>query len=235
MRIWLSATLLLVSATALAGTPFPDAPHVVVQGEGRVSVAPDSAVVTMAARHSSADAGEAKRVVDRAVEALLKAAPGFGVVPNDITASDLALREDVEYDDNDRRLPRAHIASREVKVKLANLERLGAYMDAALAAGFSAISDVSFKSTQEARLREDARARAVADAREKAAGLATAFDGRLGPIYSINSLNSMQAQGYGNTTLDRITVTGARLDSGRYLQPTIDFTERVAAVFEISR
>ena len=236
MRPWLIATLLpLLSATAFAGTPLPDAPHVVVQGEGLVSVAPDSATVSMVARHRSADAGTAKRVVDRAVEALLKVAPDFDVAPDDITASDLALREEVDYDDNDRRLPPAHVASREVKVRLDDLDRLGAWLDAALAAGFSGVSDVTFKSSKEASLREDARARAVADAREKAAGLAVAFGGRLGPVYSINSLNSRQSDGYGNTTLDRIEVTGSRMDSGRYLQPTIDFTERVSAVFEISR
>jgi len=76
---------------------------------------------------------------------------------------------------------------------------------------------------------------ALRDAREKAGGLAVALGGRLGPVYSINSLNSMQAHGYGNTTLDRIVVTGSWMDSGRYLQPKIDFTERVSAVFEISR
>lgn len=236
MRTWMIAALLpLFSAVAVAGTPLPDAPHVVVQGEGLVSVAPDSATVSMVAQHRSADAGEAKRVVDRAVAALLKVAPGFDIGPDDITASDLALREDVGHDDNGHRLPEAHVAIREVKVRLDDLERLGAWMDAALAAGFTSVSNVSFKSSQEVRLREDARARAVADAREKAGGLAVAFSGRLGPVYSINSLNSMQAQGYGNTTLDRIEVTGSRLGSGRYLQPKIDFTERVSAVFEISR
>ena len=94
---------------------------------------------------------------------------------------------------------------------------------------------MSFKSSREADLREEARARAVAHAKESASGLATAFGGNLGPVYSINSVNSTQAQGYGNTTLDRVQVTGTRMDSGRYLQPTIDFTERVSAVFEISR
>jgi len=229
----ITALLPLLSAVAVAGTPLPDAPHVVVQGEGLVSVAPDSATVSMVARHRSANAGEAKRVVDRAVADLLKVAPDYDVSPDDITASDLALREDEEYDDNDRRLPSAHVASREVKVRMDDLERLGAWMDAALAAGFTDVSDVNFKSSQETRLREDARAQAVADAREKAGGLAVAFGGRLGPVYSINSLNSMQADGYGNTTLDRIQVTGSRMDSGRYLQPRIDFTERVSAVFEI--
>lgn len=237
MRRWMLSTLsVLLPAAALAGTPLPDAPHVVVQGEGLVSVAPDSAIVSMVARHRAADAGDAKRVVDRAVEALLKLAPEFDVAPDDITASDLALREDIDYDDKDRALPAAQVASRQVKVRLADLDRLGAWLDAALAAGFTDISDVSFKSSREASLREDARARAVDDAREKAAGLAAAFGGRLGPVYSINSMNSMQAGGYGATTLDRIEVTGARMDSGgRYLQPTIDFTEQVSAVFEISR
>jgi len=108
-------------------------------------------------------------------------------------------------------------------------------MDTALGAGFTDVSDISFKSGQEARLREDAPARAVADAREQAGGLDGAFGGRRRPVYGINSVNSMQAHGYGHTTLDRIQVTGARMDSGRYLQPRIDFTERVSAVFEISR
>ncbi|WP_132985001.1 SIMPL domain-containing protein [Luteimonas terricola] len=236
MRPWIIAALLsLPSAGAMAGTPLPDAPHVVVQGEGLVSVSPDSATVTMVARHRSANAGEAKRVVDRAVDALLKVAPGFDVAPDDMTASDLALHEDVDYDDNDRPLSKGHIASREVKVRLEDLDRLGAWLDAALAAGFTDVSDVTFKSSKEVSLREDARARAVADAREKAEGLAVAFGGGLGPVYSINSLNSRQSDGYGNTTLDRIQVTGSRIDSGRYLQPTIDFTERVSAVFEITR
>ena len=82
MRQWMFAAALplaLASATVIAGTPLPDAPHVVVQGEGEVSVAPDAAVVTMVVRHRAATPGEAKRVVDRAVNALLKAAPGFDV------------------------------------------------------------------------------------------------------------------------------------------------------------
>lgn len=226
---------LLFSAPTLAGTPLPDAPHVVVQGEGLVSVAPDSATVTMLARHRSGDAAEAKRVVDGAVEALLQAAPRFELETDDLTASDISLREEIDYDDDDRRLPPAYVASREVKARLGDLDKLGAWMDAALAAGFTDIADISFKSSREATLREEARALAVGDAKEKASGLAVAFGGALGPVYSINSLNSMQAHGYGNTTLDRVMVTGSRMDSGRYLQPQIDFTERVSAVFEIDR
>ena len=81
----------------------------------------------------------------------------------------------------------------------------------------------------------EARSKAVADAREKAGGLATAFGTTLGPVYSINSVNSSVADGYGSAnTLDRIEVTGSRINK-RYLQPTVDYTERVSAVFELKR
>lgn len=234
MRKWTSIALLLLSSVAaFAGTPLPEAPHVVVHGEGKVSVAPDTAIVTMVATHRSTNAAEAKRMVDRAVNALLDIAPQFDVKPDKVSASDLALREDVDYDEDDRRLPATHVATREVKVQLDDLERLGPWTDAALAAGFSSISDIRFESTREATLREDARARAVTDAKEKAHGLASAFGGRLGPVYSINSLGSMHSHGYGNTSLDSIVVTGSRVDTGRYLEPKIDVTERVSAVFEI--
>lgn len=236
MRTWLSIALLsFPTAAAVAGTPLPDAPHVVVHGEGEISVAPDSVRVTMVASHRSAEAGDAKRRVDRAVDALLEIAPRFGVTPDRISASDLELGEDRDYDDEDRpRPPTQYLATREVEVRLDDPGRLGAWVEEALDAGFTSITDVGFESSREPSLRADARARAVADAREKASGLAEAFGGRLGPVYSINSLGMMQTDGYG-ATLDSIVVTGSRVDAGRYLEPKIDVTERVTAVFEIVR
>lgn len=77
---------------------------------------------------------------------------------------------------------------------------------------------------------------AIADAREKAGGLAAAFGGALGPVYSINSVRSGIDDGYGEaTTLDRVMVTGSRIQRPAYLQPTVEYTEPVSAVFELKR
>lgn len=235
MRVLLLATLML-TAPCLAGTPLPDSPHVVASGEGKVTVAPDLATVTISAQYRNPVAATAKQSVDRSIAAFLALAPQFGLGSQDVTASDLSLSEDVDYDQRDRRVSNGFIARREVNVRLRTIERLGEFLDAAVAAGLNEIDSVSFESTRKETLKLQARAKAVADAREKAAGLAEAFGTSLGAVYSINSVTSGLGDGYGGT-LDRVQVTGsrARADTGRYLQPRVDYTERVSAVFELTK
>lgn len=226
---------LLLSAPCLAGTALPDAPHVVTNGEGKATAKPDLARVTLSAQYRNANAATAKQSVDRGVDGFLKLAPGFGLTPEDITASDVSVSEDIQYDDHDRRTSNGFVANRDVKVKLRDLEKLSALLDAALAAGLTEIENVAFESTREPELRREARDKAIADAREKASGLATAFGGALGPVYSINSVRSDIDHGYGGTTLDRVEVTGSRIQRSAYLQPTVEYAERVSAVFELKR
>lgn len=233
MRHFMLAALLL-STPCLAGTALPDGPHVVASGDGKVTVAPDMATITLTAKNRNADASVAKRLVDQAVNALLKIAPGFGIGPKDVTAADLSLRESFT-EDGDRRTPNGLVASREVTVDLRTLSKLAAFLDAAVAAGVNEVDNVDFASSHKDALRLQARTNAVANAREQAAGLATAFGASLGPVYSINSASSGIVGGYGATTLDRVEVTGSRINVGQYLQPTVDYTEHVSAVFELRR
>jgi uncharacterized protein len=225
----------LLSAPCLAGTALPDAPHVVTNGEGKATAKPDLARVTVSAQYRNANAASAKQSVDRGVEGFLKLAPGFGLAPDDITASDVSVSEDIQYDDHERRTSNGFVAKRDIKVKLRDLGKLSALLDAALAAGLTEIENVAFESSHEPELRREARDKAIADAREKASGLATAFGGALGPVYSINSVRSGIDDGYGATTLDRIEVTGTRIQRSSYLQPTVEYMERVSAVFELKR
>ncbi len=233
MRHLMLAALLL-STSCLAGTSLPDGPHVVASGEGKVTVAPDMATITLTAKYRNADASAAKRQVDQGVNALLKLAPDFGIGPKDVTAADLSLHESFT-EDGDRRTPNGFVASREVTVDLRTLGKLSAFLDAAVAAGVNEVNNVDFTSSRKDALRLQARAKAVANAREEAAGLATAFGASVGPVYSINSASSGIVGGYGANTLDRMEVTGSRIDAGQYLQPTVDYTEHVSAVFELRR
>jgi uncharacterized protein len=235
MRAFLLIGLLSVNP-CWAGTPLPDAPHVVTNGEGKVTAKPDLARVTISSHYRNASGSIAKQSVDRSIEAFLKVAPDFGLAPEDITASDVSVSEDIDYDDRGRRTSNGFVGNRDVKLDLRDLNRLGALLDAALAAGMTEIDNISFESSRKEQLRLEARNKAIADAREKAAGLATAFGGSIGPVYSINSVRSGISDGYGEaTTLDRVEVTGSRIQRSAYLQPTVEYTENVSAVFELKR
>lgn len=64
MRAMLLATLLL-TGPCLAGSPLPDSPHLVASGEGKVTVAPDLATITLTAQYRNPVAATAKQSVDQ--------------------------------------------------------------------------------------------------------------------------------------------------------------------------
>lgn len=234
MRHWI-LTALLFCPPCLAGTALPDTAHVVATGSGKVTVAPDLAEITLIARARHANAAIARQTVERNVNAFLKLAPDFGLSEADITAADLSLSEDVDDDeDTGRHASNGFIASREVTLKLRDLPRLSAVLDAAATTGLTEVEDISFESSRKATLKLEARAKAAANARENAEGLAKSFGASLGKVYSINSVNSRFSDGYGRATiLEAVQVTGSRKSEGRYLQPFVDYSEDVTAVFEL--
>jgi len=235
MRTLFASLVLLGCTPAFAGTPLPDAPHVVASGQGKVSVKPDSARVQFDFEQRAPRPLPAKQAVDAAVNRLLDGLHAYGVADDDIAASSLDASEDVDYDDEGKRTSNGFVASRSVTVLLEDIDRLNEFLDNGLASGAHGIGSVAFESSRKGALREEARKKAVADARAQAGEMATAFGARLGPVYSIGSINSRYENQYGATTLDRIEVTGSRIDPGRYVQPEVEYIESVNVVFELLR
>ncbi|MDN5782226.1 MAG: SIMPL domain-containing protein, partial [Luteimonas sp.] len=99
MRLLIALLLSLVLFPAFAGTPLPDAPHVVASGQGKVSAKPDSARVEFNFVQRSQQPLPAKQAVDVAVNRLLDGLDAFGIADKDITASGLDASEDVDYGD----------------------------------------------------------------------------------------------------------------------------------------
>lgn len=229
------AVLLLTCMEAYAGTPLPNGPHVVVKGEAKVSAEPDSVRIRFDFEQHAPLPLPAKHAVDEAVNRLLAKTAAYGIDEADVTASDLDTSEDVTHTDDGKRVSNGFVADRSVTVLLKHVDRLDALLDDALAAGARSIGEVFFQSTEAAALRERARREAIDEAKAKAANMAGAFDASLGPVYSIDSIHSQFAGGYGATELDRVEVTGTRGSSGRYLRPTVEYSETVNAVFELKR
>lgn len=235
MRLIAGVLLLTFSWAVAAGTPLPDGPHIVVSGEGKISVKPDSARIVFSFEQRAQQALSAKQTIDKRVNDLLDGTSRFGIANDDIRASDLTTSEDVEYSDDDRRISNGYVATRSVNLVLRDVERLNEFLDFGLAAGAAEISQVVLESTQAIALRTEAKKKAVNNAREKGKEMAEAFGARLGTVYSIDSIGSRQGNGWSSGTLDSVQVTGSRREGGRYLQPTVEYSETVSAVFDLAR
>lgn len=221
--------------SALANTPLPDGPHVVANGRGKVTVVPDMAEIQVAIDVNDGSSRRAKQRVDEAVNRFLAELDKQGVAEVDIEASNLSMQEDVDTNDDGRRVSNGFNAQRSIEFKLRDLGKFNALLDAALEAGMNRFGDARFTSSKEESLRAEARAKAAQAATARARELAAGFSARLGMIYSINSANDdlSSRYRYGRDSLDTVTVSGSRAQPGRYLEPEIEYSESVTAVFSL--
>lgn len=233
MRQVVLAMLVILAPPAFAGTPLPDAPHIVVSGEGKVTARPDSARLSFEFESRAAQPLPAKKAVDQGVNRLLEALSRFGVAGEDIEAGSLRASEDVDYTDSGRRVSNGYEASRTVTVLLKQIDRLNDLIDTGLASGATSFNNLQFESTHAGQLRSEAKRKAIQDARTQAGETAEALGAGLGPIYSVDNVGAQNSFGYNAETLDKVTVTGSA--SGRYVQPTVEYRASVRAVFELKR
>jgi uncharacterized protein YggE len=227
------AVAMWLATPAWAGTPLPDSPHIVVTGSGKVSVAPDQVRVSAQFEARDPQPLAAKRSVDEAVGRYLAILGDFAISKPDIEAGSLSSYEQVFFHEG-KRVSNGFVAQRNVTVVLKNLDQLNRLIDGGLAAGANTVSPLKFESAREEALLVEAKAKAAEDARSKAEQVAHGFGARLGPVYSIDSL-----QMYSSVSYNSYAPPAAAPDVGAsvapYFQPSIDYTQSVQVVFELRR
>lgn len=172
-------------AALRAGEAEPEA-RLSVSGHGSVAVAPDMATVSVGVEHQAPGAREAMGRVSGAVAAVLARLEAAGVEARDMQTSGLGLSPVHDYGDNGPPRLVGFRASNRVTVRIRDLARLGAVLDAVIADGANRIDGLSFGVAEPAPLRDEARAGAVADARHRAEVLAEAAGMTLGPLVSLS-------------------------------------------------
>ncbi|MEP5154189.1 SIMPL domain-containing protein, partial [Planktotalea sp.] len=145
--------------------------RIVVLGEGRVSAAPDKAVITLGARHSAKNAADALAKTNAAVQAILSRMKALGVDPADMQTSSLNLNpiwgKTRSYENGDIAPPKGFEASNAVQVTLRDLDRLGEVLDQVAEEGANSFSGFRFGLIDPQPLQDEARKGAVVDAKRK--------------------------------------------------------------------
>ena len=158
-----------------------------VSGSGKVSVVPDIAVLRLGIEAQETSVAEAQSQAAGAMEAVMAVLAGSGVAEKDIQTQYFNIHRVTRWDDNKRQeVVIGYRVTNMVSAKIREMDGVGAIVDAVAAAGgdLTRIDGVSFSVEDPSNYHDEAREKAMADARAKAEQLAELAGVKLGrPIY----------------------------------------------------
>jgi uncharacterized protein len=163
--------------------PAPE-PSITVVGSGTVSARPDTADVTGGVVTQAPTAAQALAANSAGMEKVLKAVAAFGVAERDVQTANLSV---VPLRRQGRQEPQppeivGYEVSNQVRIKVRDLAQLGGLLDSLIGQGANVLGGIGFGIADPAPLFDQARAKAMADARHKAevyAGAGGVFVGRI--------------------------------------------------------
>ena len=183
------ALLVSLPAAGLAETgPAEIAGRLTVTGEGMAAAAPDMAIITLGATAEAKSAKDAMDETSAITQAILGRLEEAGIAPRDKQTSDLSLTPLWSHRNASDSRPRieGYQASNRITLRVRDLERLGGVLDAVLTDGANQLGGLTFTLQDPGPLTDEARRRAVADARAKAELYAEAAGVELGALISLN-------------------------------------------------
>lgn len=189
MRPLLPAALAAALAVLPAAAQETDWPgrHVAVSGTAEVEAVPDRATVTAGAETQAATAAEALAANSTVMAEVFAALEAAGIERRDVQTSNLTLGAIWNHGRDGSEPPRVtgYQAGNMVTVRVRDVSALGAVIDAVTTAGANRLHGVTFEVSDPRAALDDARTRAIADARAKAELYASAAGVALGQVLTI--------------------------------------------------
>jgi uncharacterized protein YggE len=186
----IGAVLLVFGAAAFAGIGRPEASSgagepasggITVTGTGEVETVPDEAEFSIGVTTKGRTAREALTANSAQMQRLIDALKAAGVAASDIKTRDVSVSPD--YEPSDRN---AYTARNSVSVRIKELTRASAVLDAASQAGANEVYGPMLSRSNREALEKRALEDAVANARERAEALAEAAGVSLGEVTAIS-------------------------------------------------
>ena len=180
----------------------PPQNQVAVTGQGKVAYQPDTANVVLGVHiDKSPTAEEALRQINEKMGKIIPAVKAVGIKDEDIATQNYSLFPQYDYLDGISR-PSGYSADQQLLVKIKNIkdnpDLVGKVISQASAAGTNQVLSVRFDISNINELKQQARLKAIADAKAKSGDLAKAAGVKLKKVtgWYENLIQSPDAQNY---------------------------------------
>lgn len=166
----------------------PPTPVLTLTGLGQVEVTPDMATISIGVESQEDTAGAALAANTEQAGAVIAALKAADIEARDIQTSNFSVQpvynDRKSYVQGGQKVIGYRVFN-QVRARVRVLDDLGAILDRVVSTGANRIGGITFGLAEDGESRDEARRRAVADARRKAELYAEAAGVDLGPILSI--------------------------------------------------
>ena len=196
-----------------------------VSGEGKVTVVPDVAILNLGMSSRKSTVKAAQTEANTVVNNLTAAIKEFGVNEKDIKTTNFSVYPD--YDNS--KIAGFHV-NVNLTVTVRNIDKVNDILDKATALGANSVGGIQFTVDEDKakELTQEARKKAVDDAKKKASELSSAAGMTLGKIVNIQEGGSSRPVYY---AIDKVALPMA--GGGAEVQPgSTDITSSVTLYYE---
>ena len=167
--------------------PPPEPPSITVVGSGTAAARPDTAEVTAGVVTQAVTAAQALAQNNAGMDKVLKAVAALGIADKDVQTTNVSVVPQRRQGRQEPQPPEivGYEVSNQVRIKVRDLTALGRLLDALVGQGANALGGISFSVAEPAPVLDQARTKAMADARRRAEVYSQAAGVKLGPVQSI--------------------------------------------------
>ena len=157
-----------------------------IDGIGKAIGTPDIAKIQLGYKAEKKTVAEAQTDNTEKMNTIIeKLKKDFNIDKKDIQTSNYNINAQYDWNEGERTL-RGYQVSQNLNIKIRDLEKVSQILDAAGTAGLNQVGNLRFDIDNQEILKEEARTKALKNAKEKAEKLASELDVKLGRIISFN-------------------------------------------------
>ena len=233
---WATAILLAMLAAMVLGSTYAAAEElrtVIVTGTAEERVAPDMALISVAAVADSPDAKTARREADKTIAAALSVINGLGIASNDVDTSGLEVSPQYRWIDKtgERELTGYRVA-RSIEIRLLDLSLVGELLTGLSDAGVNQMSSPVLGLVDREAVHQRVLAAAATNAQERATVLAETLGADLGKVMLIGTPNANYPRPMAREAM-MMSAAAADIESNTYQSADLSFRVNISVTFEL--
>jgi uncharacterized protein YggE len=186
MRTFLAALSLFACIGLVGASTTEPRPSITVSGNGKVVYVPDVGYIHVGVSSDAWTAADAWKKNEAIVKKIFAELRKYGIEERHLKTSNLSLQPRYTHKPNEEPKFAGYTASYDLSVTVHDLDLMGAVLDSMVDAGANRNMSISFGCSKLDELMDEAREKAVADARKKANLYVTGAGAKLGDVLGIS-------------------------------------------------